>query len=162
MVLVKKLIFFFIVSATAIFSSGCIEKTLKPEAALEITSVEPHALYATATDTASLPTTDVTVTSINTIPCNLESYWINYYTSSNEGIPSLKTVPTSVAGKLDAEGTLTITASPYTTRVVDLFELSGSSISPIVAEMNFVFKDYNGNHISKTASCLLFEPDPAQ
>ncbi|MGM0600252.1 MAG: hypothetical protein ACQETH_10600 [Candidatus Rifleibacteriota bacterium] len=162
MSLLKKIIFFFILLTTAVFSSGCIEKTLNPEAELEITSVEPHALYVTATDTASLPTTDVTVTSINTIPCNLESWWINYYTSSDEPIPSLKTIPTSLAGKLEAEGTLTITTSPYSTRVVDLFELSGSNISPIVAEMNFVFKDYNGNHISKTASCLLFEPDPAQ
>lgn len=138
--------------------TGCIEKTLKPEAILEIPSVSPYELVPTATDTASLPETTVTVNSINTIPCNLKSYSINYYTKFGEIIPSLAVPSTPIEYKLAAGGTIDVTVKPYTRNLVELFELSSSDISPISARINLVFKDYNDNYISREASCLLHKP----
>jgi hypothetical protein len=136
-----------------------MEKTFNPPSELEITSVDPYELYATATDSASLPTTSITATNLTTIPCNLESYSISYYTKYGDLIPGLAIVSTPLELKLDAEGTLNVTVKPYTKRVVELFELSGSDISPVSAKINLLFKDYNSNHVSKEAHCLLYKPD---
>ncbi len=142
-----------------VFSTGCIDKTFKPEVALEVPSVAPYELYVTATDTASLPTTTITVNSISPIPCNLKSYSISYYTKYGDFIPGVSVANTPLELKLDGEGTISVTVKPYTARVVDLFELSGSDISPVTAKINLVFKDYNDNMVSKEAHCLLYEPD---
>jgi hypothetical protein len=155
--LTKTLLLILLWSA-AFLTSGCIDKTFKPEAALEIPQVNPYELYATATDTASLPTTTITVNSINQIPSNLKSYSISYYTKYGEMIPSLTVNSTPIELKLDAAGTINITVKPYTSRVVDLFDLSNSDISPVTARINLVFQDYNDNIINKEAHCLLYKP----
>jgi hypothetical protein len=142
-----------------LLSTGCIDKTFRPEVALEIPSVAPYELYTTATDTASLPTTSITVTSISPIPCNLKSYSISYFTKYGDIISGLSVNSTPLELKLEGEGTITVTVKPYTSRVVGLFELSGSDISPVTAKINLVFKDYNDNMVSKEAHCLLYKPD---
>lgn len=142
----------------SLFSGGCIEKTFKPEAILEVPSVSPYELAATATDTASLPTTSVTVNSINTIPCNLKSYSVTYFTKSGDPIPHLSVRSTPIELKLDAGGTIAVTVKPYTAKVVELFELSSSDISPLTAKLSLLFKDYNDNLVSCEAHCLLYEP----
>lgn len=144
--------------ASALLLTGCIEKTIYPEVALEIPAVTPYELYATATDTASLPTTSITVTSISKIPCNLKSYSINYNTQYGENIPSLNIAPTPINIKLAAEGSIDVVVKPFTSRVVSVFELSNSDISPITATVNLVFEDYNGNMVSKEGHCLLYKP----
>lgn len=146
-----------IFSATLL--TGCIEKTFKPEAILEVTSLSPYELIPTATDTASLPTTSITVTSINTIPCNLKSFSVSYLTKFGEVIPSLAIPTTQIETKLAAGGSIDVVVKPYTARVLELFELSGSDISPIRAQISLVFKDYNDNLISREANCLLYKPD---
>lgn len=155
----RSYIAFFWLVGIAFMLTGCIDKTFKPEAVMEITTGESNALIPTATDTASLPEATITVTSINTIPCNLKSFSINYYTRAGEMIPGLNVPSTSLEGKLAAAGTLAVTIKAYTKGVVELFELSNSSISPIIARINLVFKDYNDNFISKEANFFLFEPD---
>jgi hypothetical protein len=155
----RKILVSLVLLVAAFLSTGCIDKTFKPEVSLEIPSVIPYELYATATDTASLPTTTITVTSISPIPCNLKSYSISYFTKYGDSIPGLSVNSTPVELKLEGEGTVDVTVKPYTSQVVDLFELSGSDISPVTAKINLVFKDYNDNMVSKEAHCLLYKPD---
>ncbi|GAB4275462.1 MAG: hypothetical protein Kow0029_16640 [Candidatus Rifleibacteriota bacterium] len=139
-------------------TAGCIDKTIYPSVELEVTSVSPYELYATATDSASLPTTAVNVTSLNKIPCNLKTYSVSYYTKYGENLPGLEVLSTPIETKLDAEGSISVTVKPYTSRVVDLYDVSNSDISPITARINLVFEDYNGNTVSKEAHCLLYKP----
>lgn len=143
----------------AFLSTGCVESSFKPPVALEVPSVSTYELYATATDTASLPTTAVTVTSLNKIPCNLKSYSVHYTTQYGDPLPQLTISAIPMEMKLDGEANITVTVKPYTKRVIDLFELSTSEISPLTAEITLTFKDYNGNWVSKDAHCLLYAPE---
>jgi hypothetical protein len=79
-------------------------------------------------------------------------------TPYGEPIPQLEISAMPMEGKIAAEGSLAIVVKPYTSRVVNLYELSSSDISPITAKINFSFEDYNGNWVSREAHCLLYAP----
>lgn len=59
--------------------------------------------------------------------------------------------------KVDAEATLVIPFSPYSSRLVDLFELSSSEISPVKARITMHFLDINGNWVNLDAHCMLYK-----
>lgn len=144
----------------AVLTTGCnVESAFKPSVVLEVPGVSTYELHPTATDTASLPTTDVTVKSLSKISCNLKSYSISYTTQYGDALPQLAIESVPMEKKLDAEAEITVTVKPYTSRVLDLFELSTSQISPLTAEITLTFKDYNGNWVSKDAHCLLYAPE---
>ena len=155
-----KCILFSFVLLFATFAAGCnVESALKPAVVLEVPSISTYELHATATDTASLPTTDVSVKSLSKISCFLKNYSINYTTQYGDPIPQLAVLSVPKEVKIDAEAEVAITVKPYTSRVVDLFELSTSKISPLTAEITLTFEDYNGNWVSKDAHCLLYAPE---
>ena len=152
-----KIFFLLLTFFGIIFTTGCIDKTFKPEAALEVADVTPYELTPTATDTASLPTTAITVNSINTIPANLKSYTISYFTKNGDPIPSLSVGTTPINLKLAAAGNISVTLKPYSAKVVELYELSNSDISPISAKITLYFEDYNDNIVIAEGSCLLYK-----
>ena len=154
----SKFIIFAYILAACLFISGCSDKTLKPAAVLEVPTVSPFELYATATNTQSLPTADITITSLSKIPCNLRKYSVKYFTPYGEEIPQLAINSIPVESKLAAEGEITVTTKPYTSKVVDLYELSTSDISPITAQITVTFEDYNGNWVERTGHCQLYKP----
>ena len=154
-----KLIFFLPLLAAALLTTGCADKLLFPETILEITSVDPYELIPTATDTASLPTTQINIKSLSKIPCTLKGYSINYFTSLGEEIPSAKVEFTPAELKIDAESSVSFEIKAFSRRMVDIFELSSSQISPVTARFVLEFKDINGNRISLDAHCILHKPD---
>ena len=156
-----KILFFLPLLAATFFVSGCADKLLFPETSLLITSVSPYELIATATDTASLPTTQVNIKSQSKIPCNLKGYSIDYFTSLGEEIPSAKVEFTQVELEIQGEAEVSFEVKAFSRRMVDIFELSASQIAPVTARITLEFKDLNGNHISREAHCLLQKPDTA-
>lgn len=143
--------------AAAFLLTGCIDKTIYPATDLEIVSVVPYALIPTATDTASLPAAQINFKSLSKVPCNLKSYSITYYTAQGEEIAALTLPQTSIETKIDAETEVSVEIRPYTSRVIDLLELSSSQISPIMARIKLSFYDYNGNWLEREANCLLYQ-----
>ncbi|MDD3148705.1 MAG: hypothetical protein PHD82_15530 [Candidatus Riflebacteria bacterium] len=127
-----------------------------------VTSVSPYALIPTATDTASLPTTEITVLSQSKVPCSLKSLGVNYYTAFGDEITSLAVNNQQIEMKVDAEAELVIGVSPYSAGLVDLFELSSSQISPVKAKISMNFLDINGNWVSLDAHCLLYRYEPPE
>ena len=154
--LAKSVVFCFVVIA-AFFSNGCIDKTIYPSTELQVTKVLPYALIPTATDTASLPTTVVSVRSQSKIPCTLKSMSARFYTAQGEEIPLLSVSNQEAEIILDAEGQVDITVRPYSSVLVDLFELSASQISPVKAQITLHFYDINGNWVNVDAHCLLYK-----
>ncbi len=155
----KVKVFLFAYFIIAVFlTTGCIDKTVKPAVVLEVTGVAPYSVQPTATDTASLPEVTVSITSLSKVPCNLRTISVTYLTPYGEAIPQLEVSPIPVEGKIDAEGSLDVAVKPYTSRVVNLYELSSSDISPITAKITISVEDYNGNWISREAHCLLYAP----
>ncbi|EKD81674.1 MAG: hypothetical protein ACD_39C01696G0004 [uncultured bacterium] len=154
-----KFLFFLPLLALSFFVTGCADKFIFPETSLEITSVVPYELIPTATDTASLPTTAITIKSLSKIPCNLKGYSINYFTSLGEEIPSAKVTFTPAELEIAAEAEVTFEIKAFSRRMVDIFELSSSQITPVTARFTLEFKDINGNHISRDAHCILHKPD---
>jgi hypothetical protein len=150
---------FILLVFSSIFLTGCMEKTFFPAAEIEVTSVDPTYLIPTATATAELPTTDITIKSLNKVPCSLKSYSVKYTTPLGEEITSASYDSAGIEAKLDAEGELVVKMMPYSLRILDLFELSSSSIAPVTARMTFNFEDYNGNWNSVVAHCRLYPPD---
>ncbi len=154
--LVKSLLFIFAAFA-AFFAGGCIDKTVYPATSLQVTSVEPYALIPTATDTASLPTTTITVRSQSKIPCSLKSISARYFTVNGEEIPLLAINNQELQMSLDAESEATIELGPYSSTLLDLFELSASRISPVKAQITMHFLDVNGNWVDLEAHCMLYK-----
>lgn len=152
-----RLVIFSCLVIAAFFSTGCIDKTFYPATELEITSVTPYEVIPTATDTASLPTVLIAVKSISKIPCSLNSFSIKYFTSLGDEISSLAANSVPMNYKIDGEATLDVEMRPYTTRLVDIFELSSSQISPVTAKITLNFDDINGNFVSREAHCLLYK-----
>ena len=152
---------FALLFVTAIFSNGCIDKTFYPATEIEVVGVDPYALIPTATDTASLPTTQITVNSLSKIPCTLKAASVAYYTSLGDEIPYLGVSRQPMEMKLDAEGTLAVTMNVYPKALVDVFELSNSDISPVKARITLHFNDINGNWVDRDAHCLLHKYESA-
>lgn len=150
--------FYLLLILFPVFLSGCIDKTFFPPVTMEVTSVDPYRLLPTATDTASLPETSITIQSLSGIPCHLRSYTIAYKTSLGDPIESAAISVTPIELKLEANQSLTVSIKPYTSRIVDLYDLSISDISPIVAEITLNFKDVNDNWVSQVTHCLLEKP----
>jgi len=159
--LMYKILFFLPLLAATFFVTGCADKLLFPETSLLITSVTPYELIATATDTASLPTTQVNIKSQSKIPCNLKGYSMNYYTILGEEISSAKVEFTQVELEILGEAEVSFEVKAFSRRMVEIFELSSSQIAPVTARITLEFKDLNGNHISREAHCLLQKPDKA-
>jgi hypothetical protein len=147
---------------SAIFLNGCTDKFFFPQTSLEITSVDPYELIPTATDTASLPVTQINIKSLSTIPCSLKGYSIKYFTSLGEEITSARVEYTNADLKIDGEAEISISIRAYSRRMVDIFELSASDIAPVTARITLNFKDINNNHLSREAHCLLFKPEAAE
>jgi len=141
----------------AFFSNGCIDKTFFPSTELEVTSVTPYSLIPTATDTASLPTTQISVLSLSKVPCSLKGISASYYTVMGDEIPLLAVNNQQLEQKIDAEAAVVIPFSPYSSRLVDLFELSSSEISPVKARITMHFLDINGNWVNLDAHCMLYK-----
>lgn len=153
-------IMFIYLAFAAFFSTGCIDKTFKPATELEISAVDPYSLIPTATDTASLPSVSITVKSVSKIPCSMTGFTITYFTNLGEEIHSLAAIGIPIELKIDAEAEATVVIRPYTKALVDLYELSSSQISPVLAKITMNFKDINGNLLNREANCLLYEYDP--
>lgn len=152
---------FALIFVTAVFSNGCIDKTFYPATEIEVVSVDPYALIPTATDTASLPTAEVSVKSLSKIPCTLKAVSIAYFTSLGEEIQILRVDNQPIEVKLDAEASLNIDIRAYTPSLVNIFELSTSDISPVSAKMTLHFNDINGNWVNREAHCLLYKYEEA-
>lgn len=152
-----KLLLFCVIAIAAFFSNGCIDKTFFPATELQVTSVEPYALIPTATDTASLPTTEIKILSQSKIPCSLKSLSAKYFTVFGEEIPLLAINNQQMELKIDAEASVGIPVSPYSSRLVELFELSASEISPVKVKITMNFLDANSNWVSTEAHCLLYK-----
>lgn len=152
-----RIVMFVLLFVAAIFSNGCIDKTFYPATELEVTKVEPYALIPTATDTASLPTTQITVNSLSKIPCTLKAASCAFFSSLGDEITFLRITRQPMETKLDAEGSLDITMNIYPKALVDIFELSNSDISPVKAKITLHFNDINGNWVDREAHCLLYK-----
>lgn len=152
-----RIVLFVLAFVAAVFSNGCIDKTFYPATEIEVVSVEPYALIPTATDTASLPTTQISIKSLSKIPCTLKGISIAYFTSLGEEIQILTVNNQPIEVKLDAEATLDIDIRPYSPALVNIFELSTSDISPVSAKMTLHFNDINGNWVNREAHCLLYK-----
>lgn len=152
-----KLLLFCVIALAAFFSNGCIDKTFFPATELQVTSVEPYALIPTATDTASLPTTEINILSQSKIPCSLKSISATYFTALGEEIQLLAINNQQTELKIDAEASVKILFSPYSSRLVELFELSASEISPVKVRITMNFLDINNNWVSTEAHCLLYK-----
>jgi len=152
---------FALIFVTAVFSNGCIDKTFYPATEIEVVGVDPYALIPTATDTASLPTAEVSVKSLSKIPCTLKAVSIAYFTSLGEEIQILRVDNQPIEVKLDAEASLNIDIRAYTPSLVNIFELSTSDISPVSAKMTLHFNDINGNWVNREAHCLLYKYEEA-
>lgn len=148
---------FALLIVAAVFSSGCIDKTFYPATEIEVVGVDPYALIPTATDTASLPTTKITVNSLSKIPCTLKAASCAFFTSLGDEITYLRINRQPMETKLDAEGSLEITMNIYPKALVDIFELSNSDISPVTAKITLHFNDINGNWVDREAHCLLYK-----
>lgn len=148
---------FALLIVAAVLSSGCIDKTFYPATEIEVVGVDPYALIPTATDTASLPTTKITVNSLSKIPCTLKAASCAFFTSLGDEITYLRINRQPMETKLDAEGSLEITMNIYPKALVDIFELSNSDISPVTAKITLHFNDINGNWVDREAHCLLYK-----
>lgn len=152
-----RIVMFALLIVAAVFSSGCIDKTFYPATEIEVVGVNPYALIPTATDTASLPTTKITVNSLSKIPCTLKAASCAFFTSLGDEITYLRINRQPMETKLDAEGSLEITMNIYPKALVDIFELSNSDISPVTAKITLHFNDINGNWVDREAHCLLYK-----
>ena len=152
-----RIVLFALIFVTAVFSNGCIDKTFYPATELEVVGVDPYALIPTATDTASLPTTQITVNSLSKIPCTLKAASFAFFTSLGEEITYLRVSRQPMETKLDTEGSINITMAIYPKALVDIFELSNSDISPVMAKITLHFNDINGNWVDREAHCLLYK-----
>ncbi len=147
-----------IVIGGAVFLSGCIEKTVLPAVLVTVAKVEPYDLIPTATETSALPTVDVTLDFESAVPTNLRSYSITYRTRAGQALPELTVPETPYQIKFSPTAGQVVTLRPYTSRVVDLYELTPSAISPIVATIRLTLEDVNGNTVFREATCRLFKP----
>ena len=138
-------------------SIGCAEKTFFPSTEIEITGVTPYELIPTATDSASLPTTAISIKSLSKIPCTLKSYSIEYTTRLGEPLAGASSGKIDIEVKVEAEATVELTLRPYSKTIVNLFDTSFSDISPVKARMTLNFQDLNGNWVSTDANCLLYK-----
>ncbi len=152
-----RIVFLALVFVAAIFSSGCIDKTFYPATEIEVVKIDPYGLIPTATDTASLPTTQISIRSLSKIPCTLKAASFAFFTSLGDEITYLRVSRQPMETKLDAEGTLDLVMSPYSRALVDIFELSNSDISPVMAKITLHFNDINGNWVDREAHCLLYK-----
>lgn len=152
-----RIVMFALLIVAAIFSNGCIDKTFYPATEIEVVGVDPYALIPTATDTASLPTTKITVNSLSKIPCTLKAASFAFFTFLGDEITYLRVNRQPMETKLDAEGSLDITMNIYPKALVDIFELSNSDISPVMAKITLHFNDINGNWVDREAHCLLYK-----
>lgn len=138
--------------------TGCIEKTILPTVMITVAKVEPYDLVPTSTATADLPTVQITLDFETQVPTNLVSFSIAYQSKVGQALPELAIPTTPYEFKFTPAAGQTITISPYTRRVVDLYELSPSDLSPILATIRLTFEDANGNTLTRDATCRLFKP----
>ena len=139
--------------------SGCIERTLYPAVNLTVEGVDPYESFPSA---GAEPTeVSISLKTEEGIPSNLEAFSIAYYTRLGEPISKLEVPKTAKHQFLPAATANSISITPYTAYVLDLYELSSSDISPIRADITLYVKDVNGNRVERIASCLLYKPKTA-
>ena len=146
----------------SVFWTGCLEKTLFPAVLLTVTAVTPYKVQPTiaeASGTANLPTVVVSLRADTAVPAKLTGFAISYATAVGEPIGQLAVPFTPYNLVLETGATTQITFSPYTSRVVSLFELSTSDIAPITTKILMTIEDQNRNTITKEAHCLLYKPE---
>jgi len=161
-----RIVLFALIFVTAVFSNGCIDKTFYPATEIIVARVEPYALFPTATDSASLPTTQIKVSPLSKIPCTLKAVSCAYFTSIGEEITNLRVSNQPMEMQLKEENpavdnSINIIMNIYPKALVDVFELSSSDISPVTARMTFHFNDVNGNWVNLEANCLLYKYEEA-
>ena len=144
--------------SAVVFLSGCIEKTLKPAVIMKVAQVSPYRVFPTGTGTSDLPTVDVLLTAQSGVPSKLLSYAVTYQTSQGQALPQLRIDETPMELLIAPSADTTITLPVYTSRVVDLFDLTLSDISPLKASIRLTIHDENNNTIAKEAHCLLYPP----
>jgi hypothetical protein len=142
--------------AQVLLLAGCLNKTIYPAVLLIVDSVEPYQLVPTATDTASLPTVSVTLVTQSRVPAYLKGFSVSYTTNLGEPLPYLTIEELPLLTTLQVSGSTQVTVPVYSSRVVDLFELSPSSIAPIKATITLRIQDANHNTIFREALCLLY------
>ena len=116
-----------------------------------------------------LPTITYTFKAINGVKCTLKSYSVIYSSYLHEEIPQLAltdiTINIPIAGAdwsegRDSEGEgVTGEFQIYTARVRDLFNITQSDISPIIAKVTFKYEDVKDNNGSFDTSCILYKYD---
>lgn len=147
-----------ILGVLSMTGTGCIEKTILPTVMITVAKVDPYDLVPTSTATADLPAVQITLDFETPVPTNLVSFSIAYQSKVGQALPELAVPPTPYEFKFTPAAGQTITISPYTRRVVDLYDLSPSDLSPIIATIRLTFQDVNGNTLTRDATCRLFKP----
>ncbi|MBF0542906.1 MAG: hypothetical protein HQM08_00660 [Candidatus Riflebacteria bacterium] len=136
-----------------------MEKTIFPAALIEVTGVTPFDIkWTVASDTTTLPTAVIALKSESGVPSNIISYSISYYTLSGDPVPELRIEETPMNFFVTANTAVSVTLSPYTTRVVDFFSKTTANVSPLKVSILLTIKDVNGNIITREAYCQLYRP----
>lgn len=142
----------------AVNTVGCTRKELYQASDIQVTKVEPFNILPTDTDFSSIEDGVITLQLINNVPCELVSYDIHYKTVVNEPIDSLAITNVMINIPLSESGSeVTVTLKPYSQQLLNLFNNSISSISPVRAIVTLHFKDVNKNEITKEAGFLLYK-----
>ena len=150
------LIFSLVAMGLSLFGNGCIEKTLLPAVIITVANVTPYDLVPTSTATAQLPSCQVNLTFETLVPTRLQSFSVSYASKLGQPIPVLRIEETPMEVRFTG-GAAAVTFNPYTAKVVELYELTSSDISPIIATIRLTFRDANGNTVQRDATCRLFK-----
>ncbi len=148
-----------------LFLTGCIEKTVYPAVVITVDKVEPYQLEVTdysvaasASGTVTLPTTAVSLKVQTGVPSWIKAVSIVYTTKLDQPLPELEVKETPFDLFLTPSTSNDVTVKPYTLKVLELYELSSSEISPIKASITLKIKDANGNDTYVQTTCLLLKP----
>lgn len=143
--------------------SGCASSTFFiPKADAEIVSIDPYQMVVSDALPTTLPEVTVNILPLNNINFSLISYDMRYYTRIEEEIKSLAYINKPMTYKFPiSEGEpseTSISFTPFTPDLYELFQTTQSQISPVRAEITMYFEDINNHKFSKTFSLLLYKP----
>lgn len=140
------------------FATGCSESALHPASDVVITSNSQFNIQPTGLGLSNLPSADIGMTLLNSIPCNLISYDAEYFTNLGQRIDSLNTYGIEIQARLyEPDTEVTTTIYPYPLQLENLMQTSTSDISPVRCNIILHFKDVNDNEFTEKASFLLFK-----
>jgi len=154
----------------SVFSTGCVEKMLFPEATITVVSVTPDHIVPTGSSTVDISgpeidrrTIAISLRNDTQIPANIVRYSIIYITNSGEAITQLAVKDFPFNYDLPGGATTRITFNGqtntlYTQDVMDFFLNTHSKVWPIKGTITFEIHDVNKNTIFKQASFWFSPP----